>query len=117
MISSSSILQNEYQDPYIAQESYFNNRSEIEEVLSFTDLELFISDSETGRPISRAMVSMDSLDRTAVCDEQGKVIINKILSGTYPLDVIVPGYIAHSKQIELSGQNLYRLAIKMIRNC
>lgn len=117
MISSNVILQEGYQDQYLTQKRYLNSHSEIDELLSFTDLELRISDSETGRPISHALVSMDSIDRTAVCDDQGKVLIHKILSGTHPLDVIVPGYIAHSKQVHLSGKNLHRLAIKMVRNC
>ncbi|MHB1178431.1 MAG: hypothetical protein ACYCZO_08875 [Daejeonella sp.] len=117
MINNSAVLQEECQEQYIIQQVNFNDLVEIDEVLSFTELELFVSDSETGRPISSAMISLDAINRTAVCDNQGKVVIYKILAGTYPVDVIVPGYIAYSRQIHLSDQMLNYLAIKMIRNC
>ncbi|MEJ7780036.1 MAG: hypothetical protein WKF68_10630 [Daejeonella sp.] len=63
------------------------------------------------------MINLDTLGRTAVGDDQGKVLICKIMTGTYPVDIIVPGYIAHSRQVHLSGENLSRLTVKMIRNC
>ncbi len=118
MNSSRAVLLDEYhQEQFIIQETYHTDRDETDKALNFTVLELLVSDLETGRPISHAMVSMDTIDRTAVCDSEGRVYIYKILTGTYPVDVIVPGYIACTKQVHLSCDKLNQLTIKMIRNC
>ena len=117
MLIRSAVLQEEDQDQYLTQESYFISHAEANEVITFTDLELFVSDSETGRSISKAMISIDSIARTGVGDDRGNVFLDNILEGTYIVDIIVPGYIAWSKQICLSKNNLNRLVIKMIRNC
>ncbi len=116
MIGSSAIVQDEYSAQYLIPQDYFNREEKVAEVLSFTDLELFIVDGENGRPISKAMISIDMLGRTAVCDNQGKVLIKKVLSASFIVDIIVPGYIAGSKKINLSAFEPNSLTVKMVRN-
>jgi hypothetical protein len=117
MLIRSAVLQEEHQDQYLTRESYFISQAEVNEVINFTDLELFVRDSETGRSISKAMIGIDAIARTAVGDDRGNVFIDNILEGTYTVDIIVPGYIACSKQIYLSSNQLNRMLIMMIRNC
>jgi len=117
MLIRSEVLQEEHHGQYLTRESYFISQTEVNEVINFTDLELFVSDSETGRSISEAMIGIDAIARTAVGDYRGKVFIDNILEGTYTVDIIVPGYIACSKQIYLSSDKINRMLIKMIRNC
>ncbi len=117
MIGTSAVLQEEYSEHYTIPQNQFFRGETKEEILGFGDLELSVTDSETGKPISKAMISIDTLERTAVCNTEGKVMLQKVLSGNFVLDVIVPGYIANSTMIRLSAQQRDRLTIKMVRNC
>ncbi|MES2873115.1 MAG: hypothetical protein V4708_05290 [Bacteroidota bacterium] len=79
-------------------------------------LELVVTDSLTGMPVPRAMISIDSQCLTAVCDDEGKASIPEVLSGHLILDVIIWGYRASSMRLFLSGRKK-SLHIKMIRHC
>lgn len=115
MIGTSAVLQQEYSENYAITEHLFREREE-EEVQSVTKLELTVVDSDSGKPISKAMISIDTQGRTAVCDGQGTAVLPDILSGRFVLDVIVPGYIANSILVRVSAQQQERLIIRMIRN-
>lgn len=117
MLIRSEILQEKQQNQYLIQESYFTTQAEVGEAINFTSLELFVSDSETGRAISTAMIGIDTIARTAVGDDRGNVFIDNILEGAYTVDIIVPGYVACSTQIYLSANTRNQMSIKMIRNC
>ena len=117
MIGTSAILQEEYSDHYVISQPQFLREKKKEEVLGFADLELSVTDSETERPISKAMISIDGRGRTAVCDSHGKAFIQQVISGDITVDVIVHGYIANSTRVHLSSQQSNTLNIKMVRNC
>lgn len=116
MIGSSAIVEGEYSTPYLISQEYFNRYQEVAGLLSFTDIELLVIDCENGKPISKAMVSIDMLGRTAVCDDHGKVLIKTVLSGSFIVDIIVPGYIAGSKIINFSALISNRITVKMLRS-
>jgi hypothetical protein len=117
MIGTSAILQEEYSDHYVIPQTQFFREEKKEEVLGFADVKLSITDSETGRPISKAMVSIDARGRTSVCDSQGQALIRQVISGDITVDVIVHGYSANSTRVHLSAQQSNVLNIKMVRNC
>ncbi len=117
MIGTSAILQEEYSDHYIIPQPQFFREEKKEEVIGFADLELTVTDSETERPISKAMVSIDARGRTAVCDTHGKALIQQLISGDITIDVIVQGYSANTTTVHLSAQQSNVLSIKMVRNC
>ncbi len=116
MSGTIAILHQEYPDQYIITHTQFFHEEKDEDVLGFAELELLVTDSETGRPISKAMISMDKIGRTALCDGQGKVLIQDVLSGDLMLDVIIYGYAAHSTMVHLSAQESNMLNVKMVRN-
>ncbi len=116
MIGTRTIEQDEYPDYSVIPENLFLLTPKKEELLSFTDIELVVTDSLTGKPVPQAMISIDSISRTAKCDNQGKAIIQGVLSGIVILDVIVWGYIANTTKVFLSDRDRNLLHIDMIRN-
>ena len=117
MIGISAVLHEEISDYYNIPEIPFLLEERIEENIRHTELELLVTDSETGMAISNAMISLDSINRTAVCDDHGKVIIQEVITGDLILDVIVWGYKASSTVVFLSAWDRNTRHIKMIRNC
>lgn len=117
MIGTSAVLQEEYSDYYIIPEIPFLLEEKRQEISGHTELELLVTDAVSGRPISNAMISIDSISRTAVCDEQGKALIQEVLPGDFILEVLVWGYIASTTMLCLSAQDRNTRHIKMIRNC
>lgn len=116
MIGTSSILQEEYSQHFTIHQVGLSPEEKNGEFLGLADLELSVIDYETGKGISKAMISIDTQGRTSVCDVHGKVVVQKVLSGNFILDVIVPGYIANSSMIQISVQDQNSLIIKMVRN-
>jgi len=82
----------------------------------FGNLNLSVVHSETGRPVSNALISIDTIDKTAVCGPCGKVSINHLSHGKYLLDIISPGFIAQSIAIFIHVNGSYDLQVKMISN-
>lgn len=117
MIGTSIIQHDEYTDYFVLPDTSINPIKTDEEIPCLLDLELYVTDSTTGKPIPKAMISIDSISRTAVCDNQGKVLMQEITSGYLNLDVIVWGYKASSFKVFLSGRNKNLLHVKMIRHC
>ncbi len=117
MIGTSAVLQEEYSEHYTIPQTRFFQEEKEDQVPECINLELSITDSETGKPISQAMVSMDALGRTGVCEADGKIVLQEIPLGSFVLDVIVPGYIASSTMLHFSAQKANSAVIKMVRNC
>jgi hypothetical protein len=117
MVGTSAVLQDQYSDQYIIPQPQLVLAERKDEVLELTDLQLSVTDSETGRPISNAMVSVDKHGRTAVCDERGQAIIPDIVASDFTVDVIVAGYIANTTMLHFPGGPSQVLHIKMVRNC
>lgn len=67
-------------------------------------------------PVSNAMISIDSIGLTAVCDQDGKVFISNLLPGRYSVDVICAGYVARSVLINIEESALSKLQVKMTSN-
>lgn len=68
----------------------------VSKATTFSSLEIIVLDSLSGKAIPHALVSLDTVSRTGKCDERGQVMFNMIPTGSIPVDVIVPGYIAGS---------------------
>jgi len=64
-----------------------------------SDLNLYVS-SDSGKPLNKALISIDLVSITAVSDQSGRVCIEALQAGTYYLDIICPGFIA--KRIHVS---------------
>lgn len=79
-------------------------------------LDLHIVCAERGCPASNAMISIDSIGLTAVCDHEGKVCLSNLFPGRYNVDVICAGYIAHSVLVCIEESEVSNLHIKMISN-
>lgn len=84
--------------------------------LTYTDLNLMVTDSDNGWPVCRAMISIDAIGMTAICSNSGNVKIRDILPGFYLLDIIAPGYIARSLGIIIPANYLQELHVKMVSN-
>ncbi|HEY1010525.1 MAG: carboxypeptidase-like regulatory domain-containing protein [Daejeonella sp.] len=116
MIGTSAVLQEDSPERYLINEPPIFQPIE-PELPGVAALELLVTDKETARSISRAMISIDSIGRTAVCDEQGKAVLKDVKAGRLVVDVIVCGYTASSVSIHISANKTHALNIKMSRNC
>lgn len=79
-------------------------------------LDLHIVCAERGCPASNAMISIDSIGLTAVCDHEGKVGLSNLFPGKYNVDIICAGYMAHSVLVCIEESEVHNLQIKMISN-
>ena len=84
--------------------------------LTYTDLNLMVTDSDNGWPVCRAMISIDAIGMTSVCSNSGNVRMTGILPGSYLLDIITPGYIAQSIEVIILANDLQELHVKMVSN-
>lgn len=108
---------------YLQEESVFSGVI-ADNILAFSgsekqlsgNLNLTVVHSESGRPVSNALISIDTIDRTAVCDSFGKVSIDDLKHGKYLLDIISPGFIAQNISIFIHVNGSYDLEVKMISN-
>lgn len=116
MIETSAILKEQYTDYFVIPETQFFLKEKQEESSVYTDLELVVTDFVTGKPVSNAMISIDSINRTAVCDNQGVTVLQEVIADEYIIDVILWGYIAHTTRVRLSAREANTIHIKMIRN-
>jgi hypothetical protein len=80
------------------------------------NLNLSVVHSESGLPVRNALISIDSIGKTAVCEPCGKVSIRDLGPGKYLLDVISPGFIAQTISITIHVNGSYDLEVKMISN-
>jgi len=86
------------------------------EIQLFGILNLTVVDSASGRPVSHALISIDSIGKTAVCGHCGKVSLNDLNSGKYFVDIISPGFIAQTISLNIHDTGFYDFEVKMISN-
>jgi hypothetical protein len=79
-------------------------------------LNLSVIHSENDRPVSNALISIESLGKTAVCNSDGEVCLTKLKPGKYHIDVISPGFIAKRISILIPVGDSAQLRVKMISN-
>jgi len=80
------------------------------------NLNISVVNSESQRPVSNALISIDSIGKTAVCGPCGKVSISDLNPGKYLLDIISPGFIAQTISLSIHVNGSYDLVVKMISN-
>lgn len=108
----SAVEKQSYSDPVPFQS---NNTSDSDELIH-KDLKIRVVESGSSRPVSRAMISIDSIGRTAVCDHEGGVCLKGLASGKYLLDIISSGFIASTIIVCLEGPEIHEIYIEMISN-
>jgi hypothetical protein len=116
MIGTSLVVQEELPEQYTLSDPPFFKKK-VEAGLALADIEVHVTDMESGKALPGAMISIDNIGRTAVCDEQGRVVVKDVSSGLLMVDVIVRGYIANSNMVYSSSGQFNTLHIKMVRNC
>lgn len=80
------------------------------------DVNLQIISAENSCPVSCAMVSIDSIGMTTVCNHLGKTCLKALPSGTYSIDIISVGYIAQTLAVTISDSADLNLKVVMISN-
>lgn len=91
-----------------------NNLTDTETL--YSDLNIIVTDSGNGRAVSRAMISIDSISRTAVCNQAGSVCINSISFGTYLVDIISVGFVAQRIVANIHDSEMHEIHVQMISN-
>lgn len=78
---------------------------------------LAVIHKETKKPISNALISIESLGKTAVCNSEGEVCLTDLKPGEYSVDVISPGFVAQTVLISVSHNDSVEYKVKMESNC
>ena len=81
----------------------------------YVSFEISVFDSSSGCCIPRALISIDSLSTTAICNAEGKVLLENLPIGPFDMDIICPGYIAESLKIK-AGQKWNTVGVRMRRS-
>ena len=81
-----------------------------------SDLKIIVTDSEKGRAVSKAMISIDSIRITGVCNQEGLACIPSVPFGTYHLDIISAGFIAQRIVAKIYTSEAQELHVRMISN-
>lgn len=80
-----------------------------------SDLNLYVS-SDSGKPLNKAFISIDSVSKTAVSDQSGRVCIKALQAGTYYLDIICPGFIAKRIQVSIIEAGSQEICTQLTSN-
>jgi hypothetical protein len=80
-----------------------------------SDLNLFVT-SDMGKPLSKALISIDSASITAVSDQAGKVCIKALPEGRYSMDIISCGFIAKSLLISVEESGSQEICVLLSSN-
>ncbi|WP_395627656.1 hypothetical protein [Daejeonella sp.] len=80
------------------------------------NLNLSVIHSENERPVSNALISIESIGKTAVCNCEGQVCISELKPGSYFIDIISPGFIAQRVSILVPIVDTFQIRVKMISN-
>ncbi|MDP3467108.1 MAG: carboxypeptidase-like regulatory domain-containing protein [Daejeonella sp.] len=80
-----------------------------------SDLNLYVT-SDSGKPLNKALISIDSASLTAVSDQSGKVCIKSLPAGRYHLDIICPGFIAKSILIYIDESGSQEIFAQLTSN-
>ncbi len=112
----SDVLEEEYDIDGSNPENLSTKQPTVPLELKQIDLHINVTDSETGHPVKFACLSLDEIGVTAVCNSDGTAVINNLLTGSYLIDVISPGYRAATLKAALIPEDLCQIHVKMIRN-
>lgn len=80
-----------------------------------SDLNLLVT-SDTGKPINKALISIDTAGITAVSDQCGRVCIKALPSGRFSLDVISCGFIAKTMLFSIDRSGSQELCVSLTSN-
>jgi hypothetical protein len=80
------------------------------------NLNLSVIQSENERPVGNALISIESIGKTAVCSCKGEVCLTELKPGNYLIDVIAPGFIAKRISILIPVGDTAQLRVKMTSN-
>lgn len=80
-------------------------------------LNLSVVHKETQKPVSNALISIESIGKTAVCNSRGEVCLTDLMPGEYLVDVISPGFVAQTVVVSVSIDEPVELKVKMESNC
>lgn len=80
------------------------------------DIHLQIISTERACPVPRAMISIDNIGMTAVCNHLGTACLKALPAGTYSIDIISAGYIAQTVVVNISDSADRNIKVKMISN-
>lgn len=80
------------------------------------DVTLQIISAERACPIAHAMISIDSIGMTAVCNHSGITCLKALPAGTYSIDIISAGYIAQTVIVNISDSVNRNLQVMMVSN-
>jgi hypothetical protein len=80
-----------------------------------SDLNLLIT-SDIGRPINKALISIDSASITTVSDQFGRVCIKALPAGRYSVDVISCGFIAKSMLVSVDKSGAQEICVLLTSN-
>lgn len=79
-------------------------------------LNLSVIHSENERPVGNALISIESIGKTAVCNRDGEVCLTELKAGKYHIDVISPGFIAKRISILIPAGDSAQIRVKMTSN-
>lgn len=79
-------------------------------------LNLSVVNHETEKPIANALISIESIGKTAVCNADGNVCIEEITPGKYDVDVISPGFVAQRVSVLISNEEPAEYKVLMVSN-
>lgn len=80
------------------------------------NLNLSVIHSENKQPISNALISIESIGKTAICNSEGEVCLTELKPGKYDVDVISPGFIAQTVSVLIPIDEPAKFQVKMISN-
>ena len=80
-----------------------------------SDLNLLVT-SDTGKPINKALISIDTAGITAVSDQYGRVCIKALPEGRYSMDIISCGFIAKSLLITVDESGSQEICVLLSSN-
>lgn len=81
-----------------------------------SDINIFVTDSENGKVVSKALISIDAIGRTAVCNQEGRVCISEIPFGTFHIDIISIGFVAQRIATNIQHSDGHEVHVMMISN-
>jgi len=79
------------------------------------DLNLFVT-SDNGKPINKALISIDSAGITAVSDQYGRVCIKALPLGRFSLDIISCGFIAKNILVSIDRSGSQEMCVLLTSN-
>ncbi len=80
-----------------------------------SDINLSVT-SDCGKPLSKALISIDIVGITAVSDQSGRVCIKALQAGRYYLDIISPGFIAQRILVSVAESGSQEICAKLTSN-